>query len=246
MRASRQIHEEVSYEMYANLELVFTISPNPYRDPDPMVCLRHPRWGDVNLLSLSKDPVEMRHRWEEKTGACRSWVLYENMPLHRFKAIRVQLYPPDCRDPGQLIKLWGCVRRVSDLLLHCNAQLPSIHMAALTQGSVTWGSSISIRHPRTKKRNQKKSSSDLCMCLVAFWPNLIQNKVCVHALRYVGDHLMWRATERLGLVCAPLDTKVNVSDEDTETSEISFSVQCVIGDEELDKCDPSCGWRYDS
>ena len=204
VRVSRQIHEEVTRLLYGGRDLVFTIPPSAYSDPDPMVRLHHTRLGDVKMPSLSRDCQDARDLREERIG-CRSWQLYERMSLQLFKTIRIEVYAPSPEEPGELIRAWKSLRRLDNFLMWFDTgSLPPIHFIALQDASVSWFTGNRLQTLWKGQPVRWDCGGDLGMYLIALWTHVRCKGTEIHALEGAGRFLQDQFTRNLGFAFEPL------------------------------------------
>ena len=103
MRLNSTIRNEFPYQQPSDFGLIFRIDPACGSTSVDTLNDRIEPWGDNFQIDLSTFHPD-RH-------------VLDSMPIDKFRYIRIVIFPPNPKDPGQLLRAWWQVTRLLDLLL---------------------------------------------------------------------------------------------------------------------------------
>jgi len=192
LRASRAVCSEITKLLYKNQDLIFTVSPDPYK-ARIAASMRHDHRGLVKLplLDVPVGTITSDSVIDQVNDGSKTFVKYKQLPVHRLRRIFVELKPPNIDEPAEVIVCRSCVKWIVRLLSEGCGRLPPVHVVAVESNYASWcfesrlKTSIALPGPI-------KHGSDLEYLLIPFseLEDTQSTAICLHTSWQVRCNLL--------------------------------------------------------
>ena len=139
LRASRALYNEITNLLYKNQDLIFTVSPDPYK-ARIAASMRHDQRGLVKLplLNVPMGTITSNSVIDQVNDGSKAFKKYKQLPVHRLRRIFVELNPPNIDEPAEVIVCRSCVKWIVRLLSDAGEGLPPVHVVAVESNYASW------------------------------------------------------------------------------------------------------------
>lgn len=194
---SRQVREEAILAVYRTRDLIFDLPDFvPHR-------LQAHEWPSTirvrDQYSAFAVSIAPRFLCQGTIDIDRKYRILKNCPFHLFRAVRIEIRPPNPKDPAELIMTWNRLRFIARLLNKAVQGLPHVQLVFSETDNRTWSNDgkLILSHPVLSNLSSAHTDtvSDL-MLLISVFTSLR----CAHSITVKSpslDRTCWEYVQYL-------------------------------------------------